>query len=330
MPKEINAVYDALYATIQSYIEKEYPDNGKSLLFFDSNKSLSALCRCVSKSNTYDPNDENENEESVLSIVTLSEFKKQFCHLDPIQFGLQGKTADDITNYDLMEIGLFGKVNTADKTPAQIYRRNQNLIHIYSLDNQDPASVATYSLPDMIANHEKILDGESRAMTQEDLYNAKLAVSMMREITEEVVQVFDVMSYQTKIKQTNVLHVKHALLSADVELNEDLLKKIKSAIQIKAGFAIFGADSQQVRRLKMHYARLLDDMIGSNDNRKIVAIIEKIVSDLSDKKIRKSVIKTFKNTGIVDSMGNILVTHSQTQLSKQVSEQKNSFNAAQV
>lgn len=64
--------------------------------------------------------------------------------------GLGQKSAAEITHFDLLEIGLFGKVST-NISASETFLRNQNLIHLYS-NKLRPKHIDSF-LPDKIAGN---------------------------------------------------------------------------------------------------------------------------------------------------------------------------------
>lgn len=84
-------------------------------LFFHSNDTLPVLLEAVKK--TYQAC-QTEAEKKQLALF----------------FG--NKTAEDLTNDDLLEIGLYGKLDNQPRSPSQLLLRHQNLKTIYASEHQ--------------------------------------------------------------------------------------------------------------------------------------------------------------------------------------------------
>lgn len=272
-----------IYSSVAKLVNAEYKTAEKNLLSGINPDDIVSLCRGISKSQESDPNGKGGDNRCL--VVALIEFRKQFEKLDPEAIdalGINGKTKEDITHFDLMEIGLFGKVDTKDKTPAQIAARNQNLIEIYSSKNNDPHSIGVRSLPDFINSDLK----REQAFSQNDLYHSIVEFC------------------QNKITNKNT------------DIEKVFLEKIHNALKINNGFNVkifvFGADSDKVVEIKKSYAE--------TDN--LNALLEKLKSDLSDANAKKRnlLVEIFENTGILDSVGNIVIAHSQIELRGQVKQ----------
>ena len=95
--------------------------------------SLQALCLYASYSSDVDQN--GRCGENLFLDKTTIAFRGEFAKMSnevKRELGLSDKQPTDITHFDLMEIAVVGKVNTASKTSAEIATRNRNLMAIHA------------------------------------------------------------------------------------------------------------------------------------------------------------------------------------------------------
>lgn len=118
--------------------------------------------------------------------LLLEEFKNQFDGLDQEvkkSLGLENKRAQDITHFDLLEIGLYGKIHSDGKSPAQILFRNQNVRNLY--------------LEEHVGHHEQ-RDGNFISLIRTTISHKNASINLLKTIHPELSEVINPDNLYTK------------------------------------------------------------------------------------------------------------------------------------
>src|SRR3989338_166797 len=93
-----------------------------------------------------------EGVRTVLSTAPMADSLQAFFHT--YHFPGYYKTANQITHFDLLEIGFFGSLDTDQRAPVEIYVRNQNLKRLYLFPEKKSYALPTASSSEALALQE--------------------------------------------------------------------------------------------------------------------------------------------------------------------------------
>ena len=228
-----------------------YDPSRKITIRTDHPKSFQDICRIAGKQmHTYGAAVDGCTKTLA---VLLNAIHNDFDDLnadEKARFGLHDK---NITHFDLLEIGLYGKAyNDSDISPPQFFLRNQNLIEIYSEKHLPSGHAARdFSFPDELVGR---LNSGRGALPQECLYAPIKILGENKEIT--------------------------VVISDKKRLDQIFIEKITEALKkYEDGFGFFHSKNRQSNDSKNLCAALHKALDGETD--KVAAV----ASALSENKL---------------------------------------------